>query len=92
MTDSQKSANRPRRPYDLAGKVALSTGGAGGIGQATARELIRRGAKVAVTDLNPEISLIARRLSATAAMGAVADVGRRDRHVSDADTMSKQPT
>jgi len=37
---------------DIVGKAALVTGGASGLGAATARELARRGAKVAVLDRN----------------------------------------
>jgi NAD(P)-dependent dehydrogenase (short-subunit alcohol dehydrogenase family) len=40
--------------YDLTEKVVLITGAAGGIGAATARELHRRGARVAVTDASGE--------------------------------------
>lgn len=39
---------------DIEGKAALVTGGASGLGAATARELARRGAKVAVLDRNAE--------------------------------------
>jgi NAD(P)-dependent dehydrogenase (short-subunit alcohol dehydrogenase family) len=38
---------------DLAGKVALVTGGAGGLGSATARALAAAGARVAVSDIDP---------------------------------------
>lgn len=68
--------NRP--VYDVAGKVVLITGGTGGIGSATARELIRRGAKVAIIDINPDTPRIAERMSLHSIMGVAADVRLRD--------------
>lgn len=40
--------------YQLVGKVAVVTGGAGGIGTATTRTLAQHGAKVLITDINQE--------------------------------------
>ncbi|MDO8184413.1 SDR family oxidoreductase [Conexibacter sp. JD483] len=45
-----------REPRSLAGKVVAITGGARGIGRATAVALVRRGAKVAIGDLDPALT------------------------------------
>ena len=66
-----------RAAYDLTDKVVLVTGGNGGIGAATARILLDRGARVAVADIDPTTPERADGLHPTNAFGCVADV--RDR-------------
>jgi len=64
--------------YDLAGKVALVTGAARGIGFQTARALIARGASVTVVDLDEEAAqAAAAQLHDTRALGLAADVTDR---------------
>ena len=41
---------------NIQGHAAIVTGGASGLGEATARELARQGAKVAVLDVNAELA------------------------------------
>ncbi len=64
--------------YDLAGKTALVTGAARGIGFATARALVARGAKVAVLDLDQDAAdRAAAQIHDTNAFGIGADVTDR---------------
>ena len=55
MTDIKNST-----PNEVAGKVALVTGAASGIGKAIALLLHTRGAKVIAEDINPEVEALAR--------------------------------
>jgi len=45
---------RMPKPKSLAGRIALVTGGAGGIGQAVARQMLQEGACVMLTDIDAE--------------------------------------
>ncbi len=64
--------------YDLEGKVALVTGGARGIGFATSRALIARGASVVVVDIDQQAAeRAAAELHDSRAFGLAADVTDR---------------
>lgn len=64
--------------YDLAGKVALVTGGARGIGFATARALCARGASVVIADLDADAAAqAAAQIHDSRAVGLAADVTDR---------------
>ncbi len=64
--------------YELTGKVALVTGGARGIGLATARALVARGASVVIVDLEAEAAAGgAAQVHDTRALGLAGDVTDR---------------
>lgn len=65
------------KTYDLTDKVVLITGGASGLGHATARAALARGARVGIIDAHPAAADTAGALSSSASCGVTADV--RDR-------------
>ncbi len=63
----------------IAGKVAIITGAAGGIGAATAELFVREGASVLVADLNPAAAqATARRISANGLQARAVEVDTQD--------------
>ncbi len=66
-----------RASYDLTDKVVLITGGSGGIGGATGRELLRRGARLVIADIDASTPQRSAALGSDRVLGCVADV--RDR-------------
>ena len=72
------------------GKVAVVTGGGGGIGAAIARALISRGAKVVLTDLNQEaVDGVVAELPAASVAAIVGDAAT-DAHIDDAIRLAEQ--
>jgi rhamnulose-1-phosphate aldolase/alcohol dehydrogenase len=60
--------SRMSKPKSLAGRVGIVTGGAGGIGKATAARLLREGACVMLADID-ETALVAAQAELSAAFG-----------------------
>lgn len=74
MSNEATSGNR------LAGKVAIITGAASGIGLAAARRFVQEGARVVVVDLNESnVSQVVGELGAERTLGFVADVTNEER-------------
>jgi len=64
--------------FDLNNKVIMITGGTGGLGSATARALLAKGARVAILDLDPKTADFASSLSPDRAIGLTVDVCDRN--------------
>jgi NAD(P)-dependent dehydrogenase (short-subunit alcohol dehydrogenase family) len=72
MTE-EDTANRP-----FAGRAAVVTGGAGGIGRAIAEVLARRGAEVVIADIDPATPGVATEIGAGHVLGDLRETGVRE--------------
>src|SRR6202035_3062690 len=54
MTSPESVSHQSPHPNRFAGQVAIVTGGASGIGEATCRRLVAEGAEVVIADINGE--------------------------------------
>jgi NAD(P)-dependent dehydrogenase (short-subunit alcohol dehydrogenase family) len=73
--------NGVQADYSLAGKTALITGGAAGIGLATAEFFARKGVNLVIADLNPQADAVAKKLGSgnIGLSGDICDGGYRRR-------------
>jgi NAD(P)-dependent dehydrogenase (short-subunit alcohol dehydrogenase family) len=79
-----------KQPRSLQGKVVAITGGARGIGKATAKALAQQGAKVAIGDLDKPLAEEAAAELGTEAVGLALDVTERDSFASFLDQVSER--
>ncbi|MFL5821249.1 MAG: SDR family oxidoreductase [Solirubrobacteraceae bacterium] len=78
------------RPRTLTGKVAAVTGGARGIGRATARALARGGARVAIGDLDARLAQATAEETGHGCLGLALDVTDRGSFESFLDTVAER--
>jgi NADP-dependent 3-hydroxy acid dehydrogenase YdfG len=79
-----------KEPRSLQGKVVAITGGARGIGRATARALTRQGAKIAIGDLDKPLAEETASELGGEAIGLELDVTRRDSFANFLDQVSER--
>jgi NADP-dependent 3-hydroxy acid dehydrogenase YdfG len=79
-----------KEPRSLQGKVVAITGGARGIGKATAKALAREGAVVAIGDLDAELARATASELGEASLGLELDVTRRDSFENFLDQVSER--
>jgi NADP-dependent 3-hydroxy acid dehydrogenase YdfG len=79
-----------KEPRSLHGKVVAITGGARGIGKATAQALAREGAKIAIGDLDKPLADEAANSLGTEAIGLELDVTDRDSFANFLDQVSER--
>ena len=81
-------ANKVPAMFDLAGRVAVLTGGAGLLGRQYTRTLLEAGAKVVVADVQPELATSAAAAAVAEAGGEAIGWGLDVRQKSDVDKMA----
>ena len=79
-----------KEPRSVGGKVVAITGGARGIGKATAAALVREGAKVAIGDLDKPLAEEAAAELGGGTIGLELDVTRRDSFANFLDQVSER--
>ncbi|WP_238930393.1 SDR family oxidoreductase [Vibrio sp. S9_S30] len=80
----------PDHSFSLAGKTAMVTGGAAGIGHAICDAFLMKGARVVLIDIHPDVDKVAKQLSADRALGLQVDVTCRQSVQSATDDVKKR--